>query len=354
MVGAFERWHVVADGGPEGEGSVRASARAGHCVRGQASTDLFAAGSSGSIIGASNFSGGGTSRCVQRKRRCSSEPPLLSSGVNGELSVPVCVRSDLEDFFEQFDLRWSSSEMRGGCGPMTPSPGLTASELARLQRIRLPTSMGNRRLCASPAVVGANQGNALTEASCSRGFSQSAGCEDPAECVVCLGSLCEGELLLEMPCDGRHRLHEPCARTWLTRSAACPLCRVDVRSCIRTAAPDNSKEPLPMSFPMPMPGRGLAYTRKGGILRRFEACPLPTWERPVYIAADVWHLAQYFEVSYPGFGEVRVWRVPGLVGGDLVAHEALPLVADNHIGGGSSGNLLGGNADVEQEVAGQQ
>lgn len=315
MVVPGERWHVVADNGPGVEapspGSRPSNARVGLCVRGQASNNLPATGTSGRELGVPSF----TRDAVRRKRRGASEPPLPSSGVKSILSVPVCVRSDLEDFFEQFDLQRSSP---GNLHLQAP-PGLTASELAKLHRIRLSANDA----AGVPSI--APQSPSVAEAGSVRDFAACAGCEDSAECVVCLGSLCEGELLLEMPCDGRHRLHEPCARTWLTRSAACPLCRVDVRKCLGM---DASGEPATQPLPASQQWLPLVHTRHGGILRRFEPWPLPTWERPVYIPAHAWHMAQYFEVSYPGFGDVRVWRVSGsglhVAGGDLVAHEAVP------------------------------
>jgi hypothetical protein len=125
----------------------------------------------------------------------------------------------------------------------------------------------------------------------------------------------EGDVLLEMPCDFRHRLHEHCARTWLSRSANCPLCRVDVRTRL-PAVQANATRLISQTTPDDLvdnaaPAQGVR-TRDGGIVIRFESTPPSDWERPVYIPTQLWHLAQYFEVSYPGVGAAHVWRVPAL------------------------------------------
>lgn len=48
----------------------------------------------------------------------------------------------------------------------------------------------------------------------------------------------------------------------------------------------------------------------------------------MYIPSELWHLAQYFEVSYPGRGEAHVWRVPSpcpTSGGEVSGGAAGPV-----------------------------
>mmetsp|Transcript_165798 Transcript_165798/g.532418 ORF Transcript_165798/g.532418 Transcript_165798/m.532418 type:complete len:373 (-) Transcript_165798:97-1215(-) len=226
--------------------------------------------------------------------------PLRGSG--GERDGPLdALQDDLEAFFEEVDsLR---SAWQGG-GIDALRPGLEAADFASLRRVSFAS-----------ASLGAPRGQAVTRdcAAC--------GPEEAAECAVCLSVFCAGDVLIELPCDPRHRLHEHCARSWLSRSSACPLCRRDARvgALPPAAGADEGGPGLPRGGLRPLAGNTLSITaavqrvsrtRGGGTLLRFEPAPPPGWERPVYIPSELWHLAQYFEVSYPGRGEARIWRVP--------------------------------------------
>jgi len=199
-----------------------------------------------------------------------------------------------------------------------PVSWMKASDIRQLKRIRYegqPSTAATISADAAPATtVAATVGDQSSE-------------DSLVECVVCLSTLREGEWLLELPCDDRHRLHEQCAKSWLTRSAACPLCRVDVRTLLpglqanaenaltvgtagrsRRARRRRRRQRAPVDRQGAIPG---SRTRDGGIISRFEPHPPTSWDRPVYIPERLWHLAQYFEVSYPGMGLARVWRVAG-------------------------------------------
>jgi len=248
------------------------------------------------------------------RRRSSSEPPPCGSGVACS-SLETQVLSDLEAFFEEMDLGNDTQEVS--------VPYMKAADIRQLRRIRYegqPSTAVTISADAAPATTVAT--TAANQAS-----------EDSlVECVVCLSTLKKGEWLLEMPCDERHRLHEQCARSWLARSAACPLCRVDVRTLLPGLQAANAENAVSAGTA----GRGRrarrrrrrggrrpqagadgqvaipgARTRDGGIISRFEPHPPTSWDRPVYIPERLWHLAQYFEVSYPGMGLARVWRVAG-------------------------------------------
>jgi len=224
-----------------------------------------------------DFTASRSSSSGQRSRqRHSSEPPPFSRHTS-----ETAVRSDLEAFFETFD-----SSRRFGDRML---PGLKVSEMTKLRCLR-------------------HQGSEEPQSSSE---------DSVVECVVCLTAFQDGDKLLEMPCDFRHRLHEHCARTWLARSAACPICRIDVRTrlpeCKTTKSTPMEWDPLAGS--VQDRGQALyegAYTRDGGVILRFEPTPPADWQRPVYIPPHLWHLAQYFEVSYPGVGAAHVWRVPGV------------------------------------------
>jgi len=45
------------------------------------------------------------------------------------------------------------------------------------------------------------------------------------ECSVCLSDFDLGELVMTLPCDGKHSFHSQCIRQWLERQNSCPLCQ---------------------------------------------------------------------------------------------------------------------------------
>lgn len=46
------------------------------------------------------------------------------------------------------------------------------------------------------------------------------------ECGICLEDVCDGELLIRLPC--LHQFHASCCRNWLRRQAKCPFCNLEV------------------------------------------------------------------------------------------------------------------------------
>lgn len=46
-----------------------------------------------------------------------------------------------------------------------------------------------------------------------------------SQCTICLSPYSLGELLLPLPCDGKHCFHADCIRQWLERHNSCPLCQ---------------------------------------------------------------------------------------------------------------------------------
>jgi len=240
------------------------------------------------------------------RRRHSSEPPPHVSG--GACSAEeVQVLSDLEAFFEEFDLGEDTEDVTASW--------MKDSDIRQLRRIRYkgqPSSAASISADAAPtSTVAATEGDQSSE-------------DFPVECVVCLSFLEDGEWLLEMPCDERHILHESCAQNWLARSAACPLCRIDVRTLLPGLQANTENGSLGIAGRSGSTtgqrrrrreladGQGVtpgARTRDGGIISKFEPHPSENWRRPLYIPERFWHLAQYFEVSYPGRGVARVWRV---------------------------------------------
>ena len=48
---------------------------------------------------------------------------------------------------------------------------------------------------------------------------------DNYDCSICMCDFTMGEMLICLPCDGRHSFHACCIREWLTRQNSCPLCQ---------------------------------------------------------------------------------------------------------------------------------
>ena len=119
-----------------------------------------------------------------------------------------------------------------------------------------------------------------------------------SDCAVCLSDFTDGETLTQLPCAAKHVLRPQCAIDCLTRSAFCPLCRVDLLAI----APRNTERP-------PTP-RQLGFTRDGGVIQRYEPSPPADIPRPGYIPANLRDQASYVEIEYPEQGVARVWRVP--------------------------------------------
>ncbi|SJK86431.1 RING zinc finger protein, putative [Babesia microti strain RI] len=47
-------------------------------------------------------------------------------------------------------------------------------------------------------------------------------------CSICIVELLPDDLIIIMPCDGRHYFHKECIYSWLLRSQECPICRTNV------------------------------------------------------------------------------------------------------------------------------
>lgn len=47
-------------------------------------------------------------------------------------------------------------------------------------------------------------------------------------CSICIVELQSEDLIIIMPCDGRHYFHKECIYSWLLRSQECPICRTNV------------------------------------------------------------------------------------------------------------------------------
>ena len=134
------------------------------------------------------------------------------------------------------------------------------------------------------------------------------------ECSVCLNDFTAGEVLLQLPCAAKHVLHAACAKNCLTRSALCPLCRVDLRPIVPTSVPPQEQQQQQAEeeeeYARPVTPRQLGYTRDGGVILRYEPNPSHELPRPAYIPAELHDQASYVEISYPDQGVARVWRVP--------------------------------------------
>uniref|UniRef100_A0A0G4FD91 RING-type domain-containing protein n=1 Tax=Chromera velia CCMP2878 TaxID=1169474 RepID=A0A0G4FD91_9ALVE len=49
--------------------------------------------------------------------------------------------------------------------------------------------------------------------------------DEEMQCVVCIMGFEDDEVVLELPCPGRHFFHAPCIEDWLKQSQQCPVCR---------------------------------------------------------------------------------------------------------------------------------
>uniref|UniRef100_A0A7S3SAE1 RING-type domain-containing protein n=1 Tax=Emiliania huxleyi TaxID=2903 RepID=A0A7S3SAE1_EMIHU len=96
-----------------------------------------------------------------------------------------------------------------------------------------------------------------------------------SECAICLCEFESGQQLTALPCAAAHAFHSECVRGALAASVHCPLCRVDVRSLVvSAAAPSDGPAAAPAS------PRSLGFTRDGGIIQRYDPHPPAALERP--------------------------------------------------------------------------
>lgn len=198
------------------------------------------------------------------------------------------VKDDLEDYFERLDRQRLEAQQGGAGAVLLEAPSVarfSPQDFARLHVVR--TSAG-----------------------------------DPgAECAICLLALRTEAWAVALPCAPAHCFHTSCVRSWLSKSVHCPLCRVDVLALL-PAQPQSSVEGrlrVPSSLAAPAERR----TRGGGRVLAYLPEPPSSWARPAYIPAHLRHLAEYLEISYPGRGTAKIWRVPNLAVADL--SNALPL-----------------------------
>ncbi|CAE8646454.1 unnamed protein product, partial [Polarella glacialis] len=238
----------------------------------------------------------------------------------GAGGLPSSLQEDLEDYFARFDsvVRDASSST----GRQGPQSALLQSELPSVPRFEAGDFARLRRTSCSAVTCGARRGPVFTE------------------CAICLQSFDESRLtaLLELPCSARHVFHGPCLKKWLAKSVQCPVCRVDVKALLpkvkallpkvmtSSASPASGSDKTRRPFNHQLMA---GCTRDGGRVVRYEPNPPVAWPRPTYIPAHLRHLAQYLEVSYPGRGVARIWRLPfGEASGDL--SQALPLEGSDH------------------------
>lgn len=139
------------------------------------------------------------------------------------------------------------------------------------------------------------------------------------ECSVCLSDFVAGEPLTVLPCAAKHVLHPRCAIDCLTRSAHCPLCRVDLAAI---APPSGAPQERPLT------PRMLGYTRDGGVVQRYEPHPPAEMQRPAYVPANLRDQASYVEVAYPEQGIARIWRVPRDTASRSMRGEHAPAQSD--------------------------
>lgn len=260
----------------------------------------------------------------RRRARSAPSPPCVSRTA----ATPVVQRvlEDLEDFF-----RFLDRQRRGSRAGLEEPTGLEAAELGCLVRVQCSEDPTSSYVGEESGALRRDGAKSSTSSS-PEGTPQALQVERAAkmggeECAVCLSAFLPGDPLLALPCDPRHRLHESCGTAWLGRCGVCPLCRADVRAMLPPAAGAANHEPEPRSegsspeavlasrsppFSVLATSVVGCRTRDGGLVVRFEPNPPPGWERPVYIPPAHWHYAQYFEVSYSGLGDARIWRVPGL------------------------------------------
>jgi hypothetical protein len=188
-------------------------------------------------------------------------PPAAPPPATPPPSAPNDVMDDLEDYFARMEER----RQEGGSAPPTVDRFAEADVRAFEQIKYVPSSSYD-------------------------------------ECSVCLADFTSGETLTRLPCAAGHLLHPQCAVDCLTRSAYCPLCRVDLLA-IKPPAAESRQE-------RPVSPRMLGYTRDGGVIRRYEPSPPADMPRPNYVPTALRNQASYVEIDYPAQGVARVWRVP--------------------------------------------
>ncbi len=194
------------------------------------------------------------------------------AAARGVHSPPPDVRDDLEDYFLRLDAASNHDER-------SADQAASVHRFAPEQLRTLPTVEYD---AAGVKVAGAY-----------------------AECAICLLDFEPGETLAKLPCAAGHVFHVACARSALTRSVYCPLCRVDLRTLLCTEEGE---------IPPATEAHQLGFTRDGGRIMFWDPSPDPAIPRPEYIPAHLSDQAQVVEIWYEDLGLARIWRVPRHVG----------------------------------------
>lgn len=223
--------------------------------------------------------------------------PSDANSPSAQPRPPDNVMEDLEDYFERLDARRAEAEAASSAAPfggvvrdedVAAAASVERFAEAELEQLERSTGPGER--------AGGGAG----------------------ECAICLGTLGDAEECLVLPCAARHRFHAECARSWLSRGVTCPLCRVDVRSLVRTAwsgseagTAEVAEAAEAAAQPIPLSPRSFGFTRDGGVITRYVPRPPPELPRPAYIPPELRGVAELVEIDYPDRGgTARVWRIP--------------------------------------------
>lgn len=291
-------------------------------------------------------------RSTQGSRNALGNPP----------GIPSRILEDLEDYFARFDGQHSQGSVASSSVPDVTC--FSAEDLARLRRVKNAVKPSARfvnwRIQLTEIYQQKNPGKleevdrllqkyqgreawllsqvrqkynvkSTPSQSCNESSERSSPASSPTpkdgqECSICLECICEGDVLLEVPCEAKHRFHEKCLTKWLSKSVVCPLCRVDVKALLPAVQPGRAQ--VTNSRRRSGASSGLGRTADGGTVLRYERDPPSDWERPAYIPAHLRHLAEYLEVSYPNRGTARIWRVPNAATAEL--SDALPIEENNN------------------------
>jgi hypothetical protein len=182
---------------------------------------------------------------------------------------PSDVLDDLEDYFVRLDTRRAEQQ--------ADAEAVSVARFTEDEIARLPQASGSARY---------------------------------SECAICMEDFGAAEAVVVLPCAAGHCFHPGCARSCLTRSTQCPLCRVDLRPIMGPPPSRDGDGVDEEGVRAPPSPRELGFTRDGGTILRFEPHPAPEIPRPSYIPSDLHQSASLVEIEYPEQGVARVWRVP--------------------------------------------
>ena len=141
---------------------------------------------------------------VQRRRRAQGLPDLVNA-ITGRRPGLTAAEIDLIETVVYRELDSSTSETDGGdTDSAVPAEGgaAGADPSTPRRRARSSNDEGFLEVSASDGVGGDT-------------------------CCVCIDTFADGDELLQLPCG--HRFHSECIQPWFETSAACPMCKADVR-----------------------------------------------------------------------------------------------------------------------------